>query len=83
MVANSLDSSYIDIDLDSDSSDQDFFQVLSEDRSFASSDLKLNIDGQINQMFSNSQTLAYLNSKNNDLTILDSFPIVKKNSYQT
>lgn len=56
----------------SDSSDQEFFQVLSENC------LDVEIDIHSNRNNINVQALEYLDSKNKDFTVLNSFSIIKK-----
>lgn len=61
-----------DENVDSDNSDQEFFQVLSENC------LDVDIDIQSNHNCINAQAMEYLNSKNKDFSVLNSFPIIKK-----
>jgi len=58
--------------IDSDCSDQEFFQILSENC------LDVEIDIQSNRNNINVQALEYLDSKNKDFTVLNSFSIIKK-----
>jgi len=58
--------------IDSDSSDQEFFQILSENC------LDVEIDIHSNRNNINVQALEYLDSKNKDFTVLNSFSIIKK-----
>ena len=58
--------------IDSDSSDQEFFQILSENC------LDVEIDIHSNRNNINVQALEYLHSNNKDFTVLNSFSIIKK-----
>lgn len=76
--SSSVDNFNTEEHLDGNSSDEDFFQILSEVPSSSYSNLNLDVDNQTNQSFVNNQVSSYLNTNNKDLTVLDSYSIIKQ-----
>jgi len=76
--SSSVDNLNTEVHLDDNNSDDDFFQILSECPSSSYSNLDLDVNNQTNQNFVNNQISSYLNTNNKDLTVLDSYSIIKQ-----
>lgn len=75
--SSSVDYINTEVNLDSNSSDEDFFQILSEEPRSPSCSYS-NLDNQRNQNFVNSQVSSYLNNNIKNLSVLDSYSIIKQ-----
>lgn len=76
--SSSVDNLNTEVHLDDNNSDDDFFQILSEGPSSSYSNLDLDVNNQTNQNFVNNQISSYLNTNNKDLTVLDSYSLIKQ-----
>ena len=78
LISSLVDNLNTEVHFDDNNSDDDFFQILSEGPSSSYSNLDLDVNNQTNQSFVNNQISSYLNTNNKDLTVLDSYSIIKQ-----
>ncbi|KAE9536198.1 hypothetical protein AGLY_007421 [Aphis glycines] len=77
IISSSVDNINTEVNSDSNSNDEDFFQILSEDSRSPSCSYS-NLDNQRNQSFVNSQVSSYLNNNIKNMSVLDSYSIIKQ-----